>query len=178
MGQVDRGLDKSEHRQRNSHPKSKSITHNALFFFWFSSPDLAVLLLLELGGKESFILPTFGLFDFPHRARYPAAQANQWLFPTHPCLNARGLYYSAVPKTVELWKAGLTSKSGSSKIADTIATPAENPELFAEGWEEALEREAVAAGLTEPSRSVSTAGGGGASAGSEPAALVVPPANA
>lgn len=27
------------------------------------------------------------------------------------------------------------------KIAETIASPSENPELFTEGWEEALERE-------------------------------------
>ncbi|KAF5321563.1 hypothetical protein D9619_000091 [Psilocybe cf. subviscida] len=53
---------------------------------------------------------------------------------------------SAAPQAVAAWKAELTAKSR-SKIANTIADPAENSELFKEGWEAALakEEEALAA---------------------------------
>lgn len=48
-----------------------------------------------------------------------------------------------MPKTVEVWKEELKAKNR-TKIADTIASPTTNPEVFEEGWEAALEKEATA----------------------------------
>lgn len=50
--------------------------------------------------------------------------------------------HSLVPKTVSAWRTNLDSK-GRKKIATAIASPEENPELFTEGWTDALEREKV-----------------------------------
>ncbi|KAF5321445.1 hypothetical protein D9619_000081 [Psilocybe cf. subviscida] len=60
---------------------------------------------------------------------------------------ARTYKPSAAPQAVAAWKAELAAKSR-SKIANTIADPAENSELFEEGWEVALakEEEALAEG--------------------------------
>ncbi|KAL5529865.1 SEC27 [Sanghuangporus sanghuang] len=55
---------------------------------------------------------------------------------------ARTYAPSLVPKAVSSWRNELESK-GRKKLAATIASPAENPELFSEGWEETLEREKV-----------------------------------
>ncbi|KAF8306767.1 coatomer protein [Clavulina sp. PMI_390] len=59
---------------------------------------------------------------------------------------ARTYTPSAVPKTVEIWKEDLKSKNR-SKLAETIANPETNPEVFDEGWEAALEKEAAALNL-------------------------------
>lgn len=56
---------------------------------------------------------------------------------------------SQAPKAAEAWRGALTSK-GRPKIAAAIATPADNAELFEEGWEEALAREAAAAVPGQP----------------------------
>ncbi|CAL1699924.1 unnamed protein product [Somion occarium] len=53
---------------------------------------------------------------------------------------ARTYAPSKVPEAVQAWKADLTSKKR-SKIAAKIADPLEHPELFEEGWEDALFRE-------------------------------------
>ena len=52
---------------------------------------------------------------------------------------------------VEVWKEELKARNR-SKIADTIASPTTNPEVFEEGWEAALEKEAAALklGTDEP----------------------------
>ena len=47
---------------------------------------------------------------------------------------------SQVSKAVSSWRSGLESKNR-KKLAKTIASPDENPELFEEGWESALERQ-------------------------------------
>ena len=48
-----------------------------------------------------------------------------------------------VPQTVEDWRSNLaSSKANHKKLAATIASPTENPDLFEEGWKAALEREA------------------------------------
>jgi coatomer subunit beta' len=51
-----------------------------------------------------------------------------------------------VPAAVEAWKADLKAKNRAT-LADTIASPTTNPEVFEEGWEAALEREAAALSL-------------------------------
>lgn len=48
--------------------------------------------------------------------------------------------YSLVPELVQSWQKSLEDENR-SKLAAAIASPTENPELFSEGWEEALERE-------------------------------------
>jgi coatomer subunit beta' len=60
---------------------------------------------------------------------------------------------SQVPKAVDAWRTDLRSKNR-PKIATSIAHPAENADLFEEGWADALGREA-----TSPSTSVNGASG-------------------
>jgi len=55
-------------------------------------------------------------------------------------LFARTYAPSLVPQTVDLWRSELRNKN-KPKIAASVAHPGENPELFEEGWEEALGRE-------------------------------------
>ncbi|PLW32313.1 hypothetical protein PCANC_20471 [Puccinia coronata f. sp. avenae] len=55
-------------------------------------------------------------------------------------LFARTYAPSQVPKAVERWKSSL-EESGKSKVAMKLANPEEHPDLFDEGWSEALERE-------------------------------------
>lgn len=49
-------------------------------------------------------------------------------------------FSSLAPKAVDAWRDGLESKNR-KKLAAAIASPAENPDLFTEGWESALEQE-------------------------------------
>ncbi|KAH9947204.1 coatomer beta [Amylocystis lapponica] len=51
---------------------------------------------------------------------------------------------SKVPEAVEAWRTDLQAKNR-SKLAAAVAHPADNPELFEEGWEDVLEREAAQA---------------------------------
>jgi coatomer subunit beta' len=48
--------------------------------------------------------------------------------------------YSLVPGIVDEWKSDLKAK-GKPKLAARIAAPADQPELFEEKWEQALEKE-------------------------------------
>ncbi|KAJ3930424.1 MAG: hypothetical protein NXY57DRAFT_870775, partial [Lentinula lateritia] len=53
---------------------------------------------------------------------------------------ARTYVRSLVPRTVLAWKAELNAKSR-PKIAEMIANPDVNPDLFEEGWNSVLEKE-------------------------------------
>lgn len=53
---------------------------------------------------------------------------------------ARTYVPSKVPEAVHAWRTDLQEK-GRPKLSSAIAHPAENPELFEEGWDQALERE-------------------------------------
>ncbi|KIJ57284.1 hypothetical protein M422DRAFT_57615 [Sphaerobolus stellatus SS14] len=55
-------------------------------------------------------------------------------------LFARTYAPSEVPKATEAWKSSLVT-GGKKKLAAIIADPTENPELFEEGWADALARE-------------------------------------
>lgn len=48
-----------------------------------------------------------------------------------------------MPAAVQAWRAELQAKNR-TKLAAAVADPASNPEMFEEGWEEALQREAAA----------------------------------
>lgn len=50
------------------------------------------------------------------------------------------MHQSYATTAARAWRADLESKN-KSKLADTIADPADNPELFEEGWDAALEKE-------------------------------------
>ena len=50
---------------------------------------------------------------------------------------ARTYAPSQVPRIIAVWKSDLVT-NGRSKIANTIADPSVNPELFEEGWEATL----------------------------------------
>jgi coatomer subunit beta' len=47
------------------------------------------------------------------------------------------IFTSQASKAVDAWKADLTSKKR-PKIAASVAHPGVNPDLFEEGWEQAL----------------------------------------
>ena len=47
---------------------------------------------------------------------------------------------SKMPEIVDAWRSDLQSK-GRSKLASSIASPADHGELFEEGWAEAVKRE-------------------------------------
>lgn len=53
---------------------------------------------------------------------------------------ARTYAPSKAPEAVQAWRTDLQAKNR-PKIAAAIASPQENPELFEEGWSEALARE-------------------------------------
>ena len=60
---------------------------------------------------------------------------------------ARTYVPSKAPEAVQAWQTDLHSKNR-PKLADAIADPTTHPELFEEGWQGALQREA---GATAPS---------------------------
>ncbi len=62
---------------------------------------------------------------------------------------ARTYAPSKVPEAVQAWRGDLQAKKR-TKIAAGIADPTANPELFEEGWEEALQRETSAAAPGAP----------------------------
>lgn len=53
---------------------------------------------------------------------------------------ARTYAPSKVPEAVQAWKGELTAK-GRAKIANAVADPVEHPDLFEEGWKDAVARE-------------------------------------
>lgn len=53
---------------------------------------------------------------------------------------ARTYVPSKVPEAVQAWKGDLQSKNR-GKIAAAIAEPVENPDLFEEGWKDAVAKE-------------------------------------
>ena len=63
---------------------------------------------------------------------------------------ARTYAPSQVPRTVAAWKSDLVT-SGRSKIANMIADPSINPELFEEGWEPTLAKAQEAVSSCESS---------------------------
>ena len=56
---------------------------------------------------------------------------------------ARTYAPSKAPEAVQAWRGDLEAKKR-TKLAAAVADPTANPELFEEGWEEALQREASA----------------------------------
>jgi len=63
-------------------------------------------------------------------------------------LFARTYAPSAVPTAVDSWKADLKAKNR-PRLADMIASPTADPEVFEEGWDAALEREAAMLSLSD-----------------------------
>ena len=62
---------------------------------------------------------------------------------------ARTYAPSKVPEAVQAWRGELQAKNR-TKLAQSIAEPTANPELFEEGWDEALQREASAPASDAP----------------------------
>ena len=56
---------------------------------------------------------------------------------------ARTYAPSEAPEAVQAWRAELQSKNR-TKLAGAVADPSVNPELFEEGWDEALQHESRA----------------------------------
>ncbi|KAF8324305.1 coatomer beta [Cantharellus anzutake] len=56
---------------------------------------------------------------------------------------------SQVPRVVDIWKNDLAANQR-GRIADLVASPSDHPELFEEGWAEALDREADLSGNIQP----------------------------
>ncbi|OSC97980.1 coatomer beta [Trametes coccinea BRFM310] len=88
--------------------------------------NLAFATLLQLGDPK----PCVDLLIKTHRAPEAA-------------MFARTYAPSKAPEAVKAWRADLQAKNR-TKLAAAVADPSENPELFEEGWEEALQREAGA----------------------------------
>lgn len=62
------------------------------------------------------------------------------LLSSRLCLIFNRMHFSShVPKAVAVWKGGLAGSK--KKLAAAIADPSESPELFDEGWTDALARE-------------------------------------
>ncbi|TFY80045.1 hypothetical protein EWM64_g3966 [Hericium alpestre] len=78
-------------------------------------------------------------------------------------LFARTYAPSQVPRVVDAWRTDLKSKNR-PKLAAAIASPVENPELFEEGWTQALQREK---GVFEEQPAVNGDAGASPSPGSE-----------
>lgn len=53
-----------------------------------------------------------------------------------------------MPTAVDAWKADLKAKNR-PRLADMIASPTADPEVFEEGWDAALEREAAMLSLSD-----------------------------
>ncbi|KAI0960647.1 hypothetical protein AcW1_005111 [Taiwanofungus camphoratus] len=85
--------------------------------------NLAFASLLQLGDPKACV----DLLVKTHRAPEAA-------------MFARTYVPSKVPEAVHAWRTDLQEK-GRPKLSSAIAHPAENPELFEEGWDQALERE-------------------------------------
>jgi len=83
--------------------------------------NLAFASLLQLGDPK----PCVDLLIKTHRAPEAA-------------MFARAYAPSKVPEAVQAWRTELKAKP---KLASSIAHPADNPELFEEGWEDAVARE-------------------------------------
>lgn len=49
-------------------------------------------------------------------------------------------YHSQAPKAVKAWRTELETQKR-VRLASSIGDPSETPDLFVEGWEEALEKE-------------------------------------
>lgn len=88
--------------------------------------NLAFATLLQLGDPK----PCVDLLIKTHRAPEAA-------------MFARTYAPSKAPEAVQAWQTDLHAKNR-AKLADAIADPTAHPELFEEGWEGALQREASA----------------------------------
>lgn len=84
---------------------------------------------------------------------------------------ARTYAPAQVPEAVKAWQGDLQAKKR-AKVAAAIADPSANPELFEEGWEEALQREAGA-----PAPEATLTNGDADSGGLLPFLLVKTPAH-
>lgn len=88
--------------------------------------NLAFATLLQLGDAK----PCVDLLIKTHRASEAATFARTYA-PTK------------APEAIRAWRADLEAKKR-TKLANAVADPTVNPELFEEGWEEALQRETSA----------------------------------
>lgn len=84
---------------------------------------------------------------------------------------ARTYAPAQVPEAVKAWQGDLQAKKR-AKVAAAIADPSVNPELFEEGWEEALQREAGA-----PAPQATLTNGDADSGGLSSSSLVKTPAH-
>ena len=152
-------------------PKWKAIGDRALAVWRFDlareaferAKDLNALflLLLAIGDKDGLLnLATQAeekgqnnlAFASLLQTGSPAACVDL-LIKTHrapeAAIFARTYAPSKIPEAVTAWKAELKGK-GKSKIADSVADPTEHPELFEEGWKDAVAKEEGAELLHPP----------------------------
>jgi len=103
------------------------------------STNIAFAAILSLGEKER------GIDLLVKIGRIPEA-----------ALFARTYSPKRVPEIVKLWKSelGSTKRSKQNAIADSIADPEFNPEVFEEGWQEALKKGNMMDGDEKKSKSL------------------------
>ena len=110
--------------------------------------NLAFAIQLQLGDSTACVDLLTKTQRAPEAALFARTYAPRYLFLfDSPCLSCSYhlIHLSQASKAVQAWKSELTSKKR-TKIAATIADPSSNPELFEEGWEEALFREETGSG--------------------------------
>jgi coatomer subunit beta' len=121
--------------------------------FWLSNPlflakrglnNIAFAALLQLGDTAACVDLLVQTDRAPEAAlfarTYNPTLVISFIF-NFQCLTVYP--YRNAPKAVQAWRSDLKSKNR-LRLANAVADPSETPELFEEGWEEALQREASA----------------------------------
>jgi coatomer subunit beta' len=106
--------------------------NNLAFATHFQLGDAAACVDLLVNTQRA---PEAALFARTYAPRYVSFYtALSMLIPMH---NRTMIFSSQASKAVDAWKADLTSKKR-PKIAASVTHPDVNPDLFEEGWEQAL----------------------------------------
>jgi coatomer subunit beta' len=104
--------------------------------------NLSFATLFQLGDVKACTDLLIKTHREPEAALFARTYAPRWFFHNFDFIELLLKWYchSQAQKAVDAWKTDLRAK-GRPKISGAIATPAENGDLFEEGWEEALARE-------------------------------------
>lgn len=104
--------------------------------------NLAFATLLQLGDTKSCIDLLVKTQRTPEAAIFARTYAPRYVFRNfnESCSVPYAFPSSSVSKVVETWREDLNSNNR-PKLAARIASPSEQPDAFAEGWEDVLEAE-------------------------------------
>lgn len=132
------------------HIEQQKNTHHHLLYITVEKGqnNLAFVALVQLGQAERCVDLLIETGRAPEAALFARTYAPRSVFffvsprkkKIHTTYSFIHLLYSKVHDAVISWKTQLQSKNR-TKIADAIADPSINPELFEENWAGALQRE-------------------------------------